>query len=127
MNAETLTIGGTDYELKQRLGWFEQAEIDERDLRLLTDGQSLAQVGQDDIAALEHIEIVMTPARHNLARLEARLVSIDGQRANRRSIKSIPPAHITTLLSRISEFEQAQRREAEELTPGNPTETLSGA
>jgi len=126
MNTETKTIEGVDYVLRQRLGWYEQELIDEKDLRLMTDGRSLEQVGEGDLADLEHIEIVMTPTRHKMARLEGRLVSIDGKGATRNRIKAIPPGHTAILTDRIAELEEEQRREVAELRAGNPTETPSG-
>lgn len=114
-NTVEMTVGGTAYMLKQRLGWFEQAEVDGKAFRMFTDGGALVRAG-DDISEIERIEIVINTAAHDLARLTARLVGV-----NRNQIKDLDPAHVPALIRRIGELEQEQAAEVAELQSENPT------
>jgi len=118
-NTETVEVGGVEYTLRTRLGWYEQEKVDGKAFRMFAEGKALNEA--DDLADLKQIEIVMNTADHTLARLQARLVM------NRNKIKAIPPSHVPILVARIEELETEQEREVRELQVGNPIVTVSDA
>jgi len=113
-DTETIVIDNCDYIVRRRLGWYDSAIIDEKQFKLFVDGKSI-QPGTD-IASVDRVEIVMTTAEYNLKRLELRIVGM-----NRSKIKDMPPHHVNILLQKITQLEEDQKREEEELAEGNPT------
>lgn len=117
-NTEIHAIDGTDYQLRRRLGWYEQDYVDSRSFRLYTSGEALK--GADGLDDLKEVEIVMNTAEHTKARLEHRLVGM-----NRKDIRKIPPPHVAVLVDIIQAYEDEQEKETEALKAGNPTGTPS--
>lgn len=124
MNMETITIGETTYTLKRRLAWLEQEQINELQYRMFVDGRQLAQT--DDLSRLEAVEIRQTEAEQNLARLRARVVSVDGHAVTQGMLRALALSHVRCLIARIRELEQEEEAEIAALMPGNPTATPSG-
>ena len=121
MNDNTITveIEGAEYQLRRRLGWYDQGKIDEREFRMYVSGRDLAQA-TEDLAELEEIEIRMNTAERDLARLKARLVGLSASK-----IKALPPPHAEMLIEKIEELEQEEQSEVRELREGDPTEIRS--
>jgi hypothetical protein len=117
-NTTTVEIEGTEYQLRQRLSWYEQEKIDEKEFRMFVGGRALSQT--DNLAELDEIEIRMNTADHNLARLQARLVGLSAGK-----IRGLPPHHVPILLAKIDELEQEENSEVRELREGNPIGTQS--
>lgn len=122
-NTEELIIGETTWIIKRRLGWQEQARIDDYAGRLFTSGRALSDM--ENISELEEVEIRPDTVGQSTARLLARLVSVDDEFIKRNQIPKLDPAHVHYLIKRIIELEEEQEEEIKALQPGNPTEMLS--
>ena len=115
---EELTIEGITYQLRTRLGWYDLQEVEDKAFQMFTDGRALTDA--DDLVDVKEVKIVGNTAKHNLARLQTRLIGV-----NRNKLKALPSAHVPVLIAKIETYEEEQAAEEEALQEGNPTEILS--
>ena len=118
-NTTELKLGEKTYTLRLRLGWREQAKIDQAGMRLFADGAAIAE--SNDIGSIKEVEIRPDIEHQNYLRLELRLVGL-----KRREVDDINPAHVPFLIEAIEKLEAETRAEInslrDSLNPTNPIE-----
>ena len=118
MMTETLTIDGTEYTLKTRLGWLDQRRIDEAGLRLMADGATISKMSNID--ELPEVEIKIDAAEKDYKRLCARLVGDDGRTLKPSDVAKIDPAHVPHIIKRIVELEAEAAEAVAALADADP-------
>jgi hypothetical protein len=109
---------GTVYEIKRRLGWQEQARVDQAAFKLIVDGYAIAELSAvTGLQGLKEMEMRPTPEAQNTARLQCRLVNVTP-----RQVPALPARHVKVLIARIEALEAEEKAEEEALAEGGPFE-----
>ncbi len=130
MNTDTYTTkDGTQYVVRQRLGWRELQATEDAGYRIFVDGQAFEQ--SSGLSDLEVLELRPNRAQQNLHRLKTRLVSVQGpgddepSNLRTRDMDGLPLPHVEELIPYIAQLEREEGKAITELQPGNPTGTPS--
>lgn len=115
MNAanEEITIEQTTYTLRTRLGWLEQARIDQAGLQLFADGKTISD--GKDLEEMPEVEMRFDAAEKNYKRLCARLLDMKAA-----EVKRIDPRHVPILIKRIEQLEAEESAEIKSLADEYP-------
>jgi len=123
---------GETYQVRTRLGWGEQAQIDDAagSYVFVLDGQTLSGIdqlqavlsgeGDSDYKGDLRVEFKQNTAHYIRLRLRARLVGL-----NLKQITALSRSHVAQLIAFIEHCEEAEEAEIKALLKGNPTKKLS--